>query len=198
FIKREKLSFVKLHGESASADTNKIDNFKVTLGFKMEYYLEKDIFNIDETGLYVKEGGDISFVYDKKKDNKNIKRNKTRITLMLGCNKLREWLISLLIGKSKKPRVFKNVNLEDYNVLYNANQTSWLVKDLFNEYLTILNDSLKKQNRRILVLCDNFYRHMVENKSNIELFFFPPNCTSIIQPLDMGIIFSSKTKFKKC
>ncbi|XP_049955054.1 tigger transposable element-derived protein 6-like [Schistocerca serialis cubense] len=30
---------------------------------------------------------------------------------------------------------------------------------------------------------------------NIELFYFPLNCTSILQPLDMGIITNFKTKY---
>ncbi|KAG0441941.1 Tigger transposable element-derived protein 6, partial [Dictyocoela muelleri] len=38
---------------------------------------------------------------------------------------------------------------------------------------------------------------MVNNKSNVELLFFPPNCTTVIQLLDMGIIHSFKTKFKQ-
>ncbi|KAG0430584.1 Tigger transposable element-derived protein 6 [Dictyocoela muelleri] len=91
--------------------------------------------------------------------------------------------------------IFKNVKLENYNILYRANQSSWLTKTLFDEYHNLLNDSLVRENRKILILCDNFSGHIVNNKSNVELLFFPPNCTSVIQPLDMGIIHSFKKKF---
>ncbi|KAG0431424.1 Tigger transposable element-derived protein 6 [Dictyocoela muelleri] len=197
FLKREKLTYVKLHGESASADLTQIATFKSHIKIKLTEFSLKDIFNIDETGLYIKEASNKSYVFNKTIDNKNVKKNKTRVTLMLGCNPFGEWLVPLLIGKSNKPRIFKNVNLKDYNILYRANQSSWLTKNLFDEYLTILNESLKKECRKILLLCDNFSGHIVGNKSNIELLFLPPNCTSVIQPLDMGIINSFKTKFKQ-
>ncbi|KAG0436324.1 Tigger transposable element-derived protein 6 [Dictyocoela muelleri] len=102
---------------------------------------------------------------------------------MFGTNPFGERLMSLIIGKSMNPRYFKNVDLSSFNVLYRANKTSWLTGSLFDEYLTILNLKLVKKNRSILILVDNFNGHKVENKSNIKLFFFPPNCTSVIQPL---------------
>ena len=32
--------------------------------------------------------------------------------------------------------------------------------------------------------------------SNLLLIFLPPNCTSVVQPLDMGIIASFKARYK--
>ncbi|KAG0434644.1 CENP-B like protein 2 [Dictyocoela muelleri] len=54
-----------------------------------------------------------------------------------------------------------------------------------------------KENRKIPLLLDNFSGHKVGDKKNIKLLFFPPNSTSIIQPLDAGIIHSFKSKLKK-
>ena len=34
--------------------------------------------------------------------------------------------------------------------------------------------------------------------SNVELFYFPPNTSSLIQPLDQGIIKSIKDRYKQC
>ncbi|KAG0429559.1 Tigger transposable element-derived protein 6, partial [Dictyocoela muelleri] len=116
---------------------------------------------------------------------------------MLGCSPLGEWLNPLLIGKSLNPRVFNNLDLSQYNVFYRANKTSWLTKSIFEEYISLLNEKLILQSRKILILVDNFSGHMVENKSNIELLFFPPNCTSVVQPLDMGIIKAFKVKIKQ-
>ncbi|KAG0435300.1 Tigger transposable element-derived protein 6 [Dictyocoela muelleri] len=118
---------------------------------------------------------------------------------MLVCSFSGEWLKPLLIGKSSNPRVFKNVDLNTHNVIYKTNKSSWLTRGLFEEYIyiSILNRNLAIENRKILILCDNFSGHMIENKSNIEFMFFPPNYTSVIQPLDMGIIFSFKKKFKQ-
>ncbi|KAG0437555.1 Tigger transposable element-derived protein 6, partial [Dictyocoela muelleri] len=72
-----------------------------------------------------------------------------------------------------------------------------LTRNFFEEYILRLNDDLILINRKILILCDNFSGHFIKNKSHVKLLFFPPNCTSIIQSLDMGIINSFKTKFRQ-
>ncbi|KAG0427414.1 Tigger transposable element-derived protein 1, partial [Dictyocoela muelleri] len=110
FVKRRSINYVTLHGEAASADTTLIDIFKDDLKRKLEVYNKKDVFNIDETSLYIKTCSNKSYVLDKKTDNKNVKQNKTRITLLLGTNPFGEKMKPLLIGKSKNPRAFKNLN----------------------------------------------------------------------------------------
>ncbi|CAF0982262.1 unnamed protein product [Brachionus calyciflorus] len=52
----------------------------------------------------------------------------------------------------------------------------------------------KKQNRKIVLFLDNFSGHKTEKK--FELNFFPANCTTVIQPLDKGIINSFKVKYR--
>ncbi|KAG0427636.1 Tigger transposable element-derived protein 6, partial [Dictyocoela muelleri] len=109
---------------------------------------------------------------------------------------MKEKLIPLIIGKSKNPRALKNVDSMRFNILYRANKTAWLTSHLFDEYLEMINKRFVNDNRKILLLVDNFSGHKIESKSNVELFFFPPNCTSLIQPLDLGIINAFKHKFK--
>ena len=54
--------------------------------------------------------------------------------------------------------------------------------------------------RRVLLLLDNFSVHeaavqtLTENNTlkNIRVEFLPPNCTSVYQPLDQGIIANFK------
>ncbi|KAG0426074.1 Tigger transposable element-derived protein 6, partial [Dictyocoela muelleri] len=188
--------YITLHGEAASADLTNIKSFKKELKKKLESYNKEDIFNIDETSLYIKSGFNKSYVLDKNTDNKNIKQNKTRLSLMLGVNIFGEKLKPLVIGKSKNPRALKYVNLETFNLYYRSNKTSWLTSSLFYEYINNLNEKLFKEGRKILLLLDNFSGHKRENMTNIELMFFPPNCTSIIQPLDAIIINSFKFRFK--
>ncbi|KAG0437110.1 Tigger transposable element-derived protein 6 [Dictyocoela muelleri] len=196
FVERNSIKYITLHGEASSADLSMIDAFKENLIIKTKEYAIKDIFNVDETGLYIKAGYNKTYVLDKKLDCKNIKTEKTRMTVMLGLNMYGEKLKLLLIGKSNKPRGFRNIDMNTFNTVYRSNKTSWLTAEIFNDYLISLNDKLKIENRKILLLLDNFSGHKVGNKSNIELLFFPPNCTSIIQPLDLGIIHSFKSRFK--
>ncbi|KAG0428084.1 Tigger transposable element-derived protein 4, partial [Dictyocoela muelleri] len=164
FVKRQSLSYITLHGEAASADIGLIDVFKQDLSKKLETYEKQDIFNIEETSLYIKSCSNKSYVLDKKKDNRGTKQDKTRITLMLGVNPFREKLTPLLIGKSQNPRVFKNIDLNSFNIMYRANKSSWLTSGLFNEYLDLLNEKLKEKDRKILLIVDNFSGHKVRKR----------------------------------
>ncbi|KAG0441910.1 Tigger transposable element-derived protein 6 [Dictyocoela muelleri] len=67
--------------------------------------------------------------------------------------------------------------------------------ELFTGYLRRLNEYMLKRSRKILLLLDNAPSHPVLNFSNIELFYFPKNTTSVLQPLDMGIIKAFKNHY---
>ncbi|KAG0430427.1 Tigger transposable element-derived protein 6 [Dictyocoela muelleri] len=91
---------------------------------------------------------------------------------MLVVSALGEKLYPLLIGKSQRPRIFKNISLESFCVVYKANKTSWLTSELFNEYLNILKNSIFKKYRKILILLDNFSGHKIPDKTNMALMFY--------------------------
>lgn len=57
---------------------------------------------------------------------------------------------------------------------------------------------MKMQKRNVLLLLDNCTAHVaaVGNLSNIKCVFFPPNTTSKLQPMDRGIIYSIKCKYR--
>ena len=59
------------------------------------------------------------------------------------------------------------------------------------------NDELARQRHHILLLIDNAPSHIVDEYSNINIQFLPPNTTSKIQPLNQGIIRSVKCAYRK-
>jgi hypothetical protein len=70
--------------------------------------------------------------------------------------------------------------------------------DDFRYFSTIreLNNELRRKNRKILHLVDNCPAHPhIQDLSNIKLVFSPPNTTSVLQSMDMGIIKSFKGYF---
>lgn len=56
-----------------------------------------------------------------------------------------------------------------------------------------------QQNQKICLLLDNCSAHHVDVQlSNVELEYFLAHCTSLIQPLDQGVINSVKCAYRKC
>jgi hypothetical protein len=60
------------------------------------------------------------------------------------------------------------------------------------------NNELRRKNRKIVLQVDNCPAHPhIHDLSNIKLVFLPPNATSVLQPMDMGIIKSFKGYFRQ-
>ena len=94
----------------------------------------------------------------------------------------------LVIGKNLRPHCFKNVNVDNLPVTYRANK-AWMTSQIFIEWLAAWDSYRTKVNRKILLPVDNCTAHPhVSTLKNIQLEFLPPNTTSLIQPMDQGII----------
>ena len=69
---------------------------------------------------------------------------------------------------------------------------------LFKEWLETVNERMKRENSKIILILDNAPVHPIDIElSNVELLYYPPNVTSIIQPLDQGIIRSFKSNYRQ-
>jgi hypothetical protein len=64
-----------------------------------------------------------------------------------------------------------------------------MTSDLFEAELRHWDRELRLQKRKILLLVDNCPAHPVlEKLENIKLVFLPANTTSMLQPMDQGVI----------
>ena len=77
-----------------------------------------------------------------------------------------------------------------------------MTNPIFNEYLLDLNAYMASQNRKILLFLDNAPMHIVDEEKSLRLThvnipFFPPKFTSLLQPLDAGIIRSVEAPSRK-
>jgi hypothetical protein len=164
-------------------------------------YKDKDIFNMDETGLFWKLTPERTLATEAGSGGK---KSKDRITLALttnadGSEKLEPWVI----GKSKNPRCFKGINRQYLRIQYRYNKTKWMTGLVMEEYLRWLDN--KMRGRKILLLLDNFSGHELgvqlvgglDGLQNVRIRWLPANTTSHWQPLDQGIIASFKLQYRR-
>ncbi|XP_025409564.1 tigger transposable element-derived protein 6-like [Sipha flava] len=78
----------------------------------------------------------------------------------------------LVIGKAAKPRCFKTIDVEKLPVSWYSNKKAWMTGN-------------------------NAVCHSKLDLSNIKLAWFPPNTTSITQPMDQGIIYCVKLYYRR-
>ncbi|KAG0426160.1 Tigger transposable element-derived protein 6 [Dictyocoela muelleri] len=67
-----------------------------------------------------------------------------------------------------------------------------MTSNIFKNYLYDLDENMSQNKRKILLILDNAPSHPDIQLKNVELLFLLKNTTSIVQPLDMGIIKSFK------
>ena len=97
----------------------------------------------------------------------------------------------VVIWKSKNPRLFKGNVKKNLPVRYYSQSKSWMTGSILDSVLSSLNRKVSSQRRFILLLLDNAgcHPHDLKGKySSIKLLFLPPNTSSELQPLDLGII----------
>lgn len=192
--KRTGMKWRCLTGDAAEADEQVahdwIENVFVPL---MAQYDENNVFNADEAGLFYKclPGKTMAFKDDKCLNGKN---SKERITIMVCSNMTgTEKIKPFVIGKS----CFKNI--KTLPVDYNHNKKAWMTGFLFEKWIVELDEKFTKEKRNVLFLVDNCSAHNQNVKSklqSIRLEFFPPNLTSILQPMDKGIIRTIKVHYR--
>jgi hypothetical protein len=203
FKKRFRIKEYVQHGEAATADI-----FNPLMIEQMnrvrdlcKQYRDKDIFNMDETGLFWKLQPDRTLATEAQSGGK---KSKDRVTLAFttnadGSEKMQFWMI----GKSKKPRCLKNVNIKLLRMHYRNNKSKWMTGIIMAEFLRWFDRQMR--GRKVLLLLDNFSGHELgvqlvgglEGLTNVRVTWLPANTTSYWQPLDQGIILIFKLAYRK-
>lgn len=194
FKSRHNINCGKICGEAKSVPQECIENWLSNIWPKLrEKYSDQNIFNADELGLFYKLTPDKTLKF-KDESCKGGKLSKERITVLVCANMTgSEKLKLLVIGKSANPRCFRGV--KSLPVDYKSNRRAWMTSAIFE---TMLRAWDRKLHRKILLLVDNCTAHpKIENLRNIQLEFLPPNVTSVLQPMDQGIIRSLKSHYRK-
>ena len=174
-------------------------SWKERLGSIISGYAIQDIWNMDETGSFFRALPDKS-LSEKAKKCKGGKKSKERLTVAFFVSATRERRKPVVIGNYADPRYLKNMNKDDLPCQYLNQQKAWMTSDILHKLLNQLNSSFKAQYRSIILFIDSAGCHPYDLKgrySNIKLAFFPVNCTSKLQPLDLRIIHNFKVHYRK-
>ena len=198
FKSRNGISLKLLHGEGASIDSSVALNGRSELRKVTSAYDPQDIYNMDETGLFYRMPPSKTLAQGPRQGTKQYK---DRITLALCTNSDgSDSFKPLVIGKSARPRCFRDFHPGAYVMYYN-NQKAWMTRYIFSEWLHHFDDYItRKKNRPVLLLLDNVASHFPSNVDDlkcVKLHYLPPNTTSQLQPLDAGIIKAFKAWYRR-
>ncbi|XP_026482715.1 tigger transposable element-derived protein 1-like [Ctenocephalides felis] len=194
--------------EAASADHVAAQSFSGLLKEIIESgdYSHKQIFNVDETGLFWKKMPSRTFISQEEKSMPGFKAAKDRLTLLLGSNVEGDLKLKpLLVYRSENPRALKNYVKSTLPVIWKANPKAWVTSIVFEEWFTkhfipevkqyCSNNNLAY---KALLILDNAPGHPVriaDIHPQIKVVFLPPNTTSLLQPMDQGVIASFKAYY---
>ena len=201
FVHRHSLHNLKIVGETASADHSAAESYPEQLKKLIEDkgYLPEQVFNADETGLYWKRMPNRTYISKAERSAPGFKVSKDRITLLLCANASGDCMVKpMLVYRSLNPRALKGKNKCHLPVFWRANKKAWVTGALSMDWLNNcfvpdVERYLSKKNLtfKVLLILDNAPGHpeaLQFAHPNVEVVFLPPNTTSLIQPMDQGII----------
>ena len=212
FCKRHGIRKLCFKGEKLSADKEAADQFVPRFRKLVEErsLSHNQIFNCDETGLNYRLLPESTLASSFEKSADGRKKSKDRVTLNVCSNISGNVKLPIhLIGKAQRPRCFKGTRMELLPVKYSGQSNAWMTSKVFHEwfhqdFIPHIRKSLVAlgEQPKAILLLDNCSAHpqeadLVSEDGQIFAHFLPANVTSLIQPMDQGVLQALKMKYKK-
>lgn len=187
FKKRHNIVFREILGESEMEEVN----WRLHVATMCEGYGLRNVFNVDETGLFFRAVPDKTIHHDRMCHRGELANE--RFTLSFCINALGEKETPVVIC----PKCIKDNDAPQLGVECYENSSAWMTPDIFCQWVTKFNERMIRENRKILLFLDDAPCHPPLELSNINFVFLPVNSTSRLQPLDQGIIQAFKVLYKR-
>jgi len=98
----------------------------------------------------------------------------------------------LLVGTAKKPHCFRD---KACPIPYISQSNAWVDREVYNHWwFNVFLPAVRVHTSEpVALLMDNCSGHdltLTDPLGQVSVFLFPPNCTSVYQPLDQGQYYS--------
>ena len=195
WLTRRQIKLKVFSGEAGAADLSiRKQWLETTFESLLKRYNPADIWNADECGLFYTQISKSTYCQSTDKPLGG-KVEKHRLSLMLATSMTGQKRRPLIIHRGRSLLAVNTKRNRPYD--YQSQPKCWMTLQIFRHWLETWNRELKTQDRYIALVVDGCKVHQATEKySNISLFFLPPCQTSIMQPLDQGIIRSFKANYR--
>ncbi|XP_042235751.1 tigger transposable element-derived protein 1-like, partial [Homarus americanus] len=130
-------------------------------------------------------------------------KDRVTVTVLLGANASGDLKLKpVLVYHSVNPRALKGYIKSNLGIHFWSSKKGWMTGQIFSDLLVDVFENVfkkycKKKNIdfKILLILDNAPSHpptVAELSDNIKVLFLPPNTTSLLQPMDQGVIAAFK------
>ncbi|XP_064090704.1 tigger transposable element-derived protein 1-like [Macrobrachium nipponense] len=212
FKVRANLHNLKLQGEVASADEEAAERFPGCLAeiIREGGYTADQVFSVEETGLFWKRMPSRTYISKEEKTAPGHKVSKERLTLLLGAMPVVDFKLKPLLVYLAENKIQGHL-MEFFQpqlpVIWKAKQEAWVTDGIFEEWF---NDhfvpSAKKhleekgQEFKVLLVLNTgpgYPINLGEVYPEVEVVYLPPNTTSLLQPMGLGVIGSFKAYYTR-
>ncbi|XP_007937436.1 CENPB DNA-binding domain-containing protein 1 [Orycteropus afer afer] len=161
-------------------------------------YTSRQVFNVDETGLYWKRMPEGMFISVEEKAEPGFKSSKDRLMLLLGGNAAGDFKLKpLLVYRSEDPEALKGYSKPNLPVIWRSNKKAWATRAIFHEWFTyFFCPAVEKycaQNNltnKALLILDSAPCHPVnlsDLSDNVRVEYLQDSTADSMQPMGQGV-----------
>jgi hypothetical protein len=132
FKKRLNIVWNRVCGESKDVDESVVSEYKPKLLERISTYEPKNIYNVDETGLFFQAlPQNHPWLGEKMYWGQTVQRKD--LSVLLCGNTVGEMEEPFVTGKAAKPRCFKNLKINNLPVIWRNNKKAWMTAAIMEE-----------------------------------------------------------------